>query len=76
MSSEKLNLYKVRMFGMFRNEKVIYYVMYSEKDCYERWKKEYQQSSWFLDSITKIDEVDGHKISFLEEKLEPKQDST
>lgn len=70
MTDEKLSLYRVRILDMFCCVRILYYVMHSEYEVRKRCGNEYRPQSWRLDSITKIEEIDGHKISFLEESLD------
>jgi hypothetical protein len=60
---EKLFWFKVIMFNMFRNKKVLDYVELSQEKAIKRWQKEYKDSSWTFDSVYVVEKIDGHAIS-------------
>ena len=47
-----------------KEEKQLEYVMKSEKDAIERCKEENRGDEWVIGEITRVYEVDGHKILF------------
>ena len=65
VDDEKLFLYRIRIKNTGnKEEKQLEYVMKSEKDAIERCKEENQGDGWVIGEITRVYEVDGHKILF------------
>jgi hypothetical protein len=54
---------------MVGTRKEVDYVAASEQEARERFEREYANSTWRLDRITKVEEIDGYKIAFLEKVI-------
>lgn len=65
VDDERLFLFRIRIKNISnKEEKQVEYVMKSEEDAIERCKEENKEDGWVISEITRVYEVDGHKILF------------